>query len=233
MTTWDVFVAHAGADKPRAKQLYDALKRRGLRPFLDAEDVLPGDLWDEVIADAQDTARVTVVLLSNAIDAAYYLQEEIARGIALARDPHWEHRVVPVWLDGFPSDPRKVPYGLRRLNGIDATQAGWPEGVADALQRTLGKLPAGPPPPPKVSPTPLGAAPVERIPLYEALCRGKPPTLAGVRFRLGAPAADLLPDTVPLKLRVVDLIEWVEHHAPGGLADLEAALRAEAPGLLR
>ncbi len=40
-----VFLCHAHDDKAKARELYRYLKRRGLQPWLDAEDLLPGQNW--------------------------------------------------------------------------------------------------------------------------------------------------------------------------------------------
>ncbi len=36
---------YARDDKPKVRELYRYLKRRGLQPWLDAEDLLPGQAW--------------------------------------------------------------------------------------------------------------------------------------------------------------------------------------------
>ncbi len=40
-----VFLCHAHDDKAKARDLYRYLKRCGLQPWLDAEDLLPGQAW--------------------------------------------------------------------------------------------------------------------------------------------------------------------------------------------
>lgn len=50
-----VFLCHASADKPKVRELYrtprperfaiEGLKRRGAQPWLDAEDLIPGQNW--------------------------------------------------------------------------------------------------------------------------------------------------------------------------------------------
>ncbi|MCC6567788.1 MAG: toll/interleukin-1 receptor domain-containing protein [Anaerolineales bacterium] len=41
-----VFLCHASADKPKVRELYRTLKRRGVQPWLDAEDLIPGQGFD-------------------------------------------------------------------------------------------------------------------------------------------------------------------------------------------
>ena len=95
---WDFFIAHAGADKRPAEKLYDYLKPKS-RVFLDCRSLVLGDDWDTELRRAQKTSLVTVVLISEKTEAAYYQREEIAAAIALARANAAQHRVVPVFLD--------------------------------------------------------------------------------------------------------------------------------------
>ncbi|MET0793903.1 MAG: toll/interleukin-1 receptor domain-containing protein, partial [Polyangiaceae bacterium] len=124
--SWDFFIAHAGPDHVLAEELYEALSGR-CRVFLDTRSVRLGDDWDTTLAKAQQRSEVTVVLVSSRAEQAYYVREEIAQAIALARlDPN-THRVVPIYADRL-SDTRLVPYGLRLKHGIalgaDCTVAG-------------------------------------------------------------------------------------------------------------
>jgi hypothetical protein len=130
---YDLFLAHASADKARAEALYDLLAPR-CATFLASRCLELGDDWDLSIARAQRTALVTVVLVSRATEGAYYEREEVAAAIAMARRPEQEHRVVPVWLDGEPGDV--VPYGLRLKHGL----SGAADAVAEALVRLVARL---------------------------------------------------------------------------------------------
>lgn len=116
--TWDVFIAHAGADTGVATDLHRRLTAAGHRVFLDRECLLPGDAWDEALPAAQRSSAITLVLVSRSTDGAWYQREEIAAAIAQAREDRERHRVVPVYLDGALDE---VPYGLRRLHGVLVT----------------------------------------------------------------------------------------------------------------
>jgi formylglycine-generating enzyme required for sulfatase activity/3',5'-cyclic AMP phosphodiesterase CpdA len=139
---YDVFLAHASPDKERARELYGLLKP-ALRVFLDEESLLPGDDWSVEIPRAQARSRVTAVLVSRATDAAFYEREEIAAAIAMKRARQGGHRVVPVHLDGVPRDPFSAPYGLRVLQGIDATMAGGLSEVANRLKDAVAAQRSG------------------------------------------------------------------------------------------
>jgi hypothetical protein len=151
VASWDLFLAHAGDDTAPAEELYTRLAGKR-RVFLDKHCVRLGDDWDLAIARAQQAARVTVVLVSARYPRAYYLREEIAAAIAMARKDSEAYRVVPVFLDGWPAEPSGIPYGLLLKNGVDARAAGGMSGVAAALEKLLAQLDGTSPPPAEPSP---------------------------------------------------------------------------------
>lgn len=135
MVSYDFFLAHAGPDDAQAEQLYDLLSAKGT-VFLDTKSVRPGDVWDQIIAEAQSNSRVTVVLVSANTNEAFYQQEEIATAIRMARKDSTKHRVVPVYVDTDPSD--RVPYGLSRLQGFNVSGDITLQQVAERLLTLLG-----------------------------------------------------------------------------------------------
>ena len=68
---WDFFIAHAGANNDVAEELYELLAPYS-RVFLDCKTLLPGDDWDQELAEAQRCSLVTIVLISADTDRAYY-----------------------------------------------------------------------------------------------------------------------------------------------------------------
>ncbi len=113
---YDVFIAYASPDRKVAQNLSSALRAAGHTVFLDSEVLVPGDEWTQKINAAQRQSFLTVILISDRSEAAYFQREEILQAISLARITK-EHRVVPVYLSnrGIPDD---VPYGLRQLHGL-------------------------------------------------------------------------------------------------------------------
>lgn len=134
---YDFFLAHAGPDTQAADDLY-VLLAPDARVFLDKRCLRLGDNWDSVLPEAQRISRITVVLVSARTEKAYYQKEEIAAAIDMARKE--EHRVVPVYLDGWPSDSAGVPYGLKRLHGLSAPDEGGLLGVSQRLKELLIQL---------------------------------------------------------------------------------------------
>jgi hypothetical protein len=137
--SWDFFLAHSGADVGRTEVLYDLLATQA-KVFLDSRTLRLGDDWDSSLTQAQKSALITVVLVSQNIEEAYYQREEIANAIAMAREDRTRHRVVPVYLDGLTPETTRIPYGLRLKHGLRiATDAEF-DIVASRLLGLLAEL---------------------------------------------------------------------------------------------
>lgn len=131
---WDFFLAHASCDKPTAERLYTALTEKGARVFLDSKSIRLGDSWDKAIPDAQASSRVTLVLVSESTEDAYYERDEIAAAIALARQDGGTHRVVPIYYQANAGrDIARLPYGLRLKQAATLTQ----QNLEDVVRRLL------------------------------------------------------------------------------------------------
>jgi hypothetical protein len=226
--SWDFFLAHAGADTRDAEALYDLLAP-DFRVFLDKRSLAPGDEWDLSIARAQRAARVTVVLVSSRYESAYYLREEIAAAIQLAGTTPDAHRVVPVFLDGWPAEASAVPHGLRIRNAIDAKAAGGMLGVAGELRKLAGNLAATPVTPPPAPPAPQR---YDRTELYDAICKLLPAQFDQLIFYLTLPPAQIAPALAPLATRAVDVVLLMEQQGSTGPERLGETIRKVSPGLL-
>jgi hypothetical protein len=115
---WDVFIAHAGSDVAAAEILYELLQGK-LRVFLDVRCLEKGGDWDLDLPKAQIRSYMTVVLVGNTTDQAYYLRSEIEQAISLSRLDEERHRVVPVYLDAASGRSVVKPYGLNLKHGIE------------------------------------------------------------------------------------------------------------------
>lgn len=121
---YDFFIAHAGPSAEKARELYNSLAKTH-RVFLDVVSLSPGDQWAARLAEAQAASTITVALVCGNFQNAYYAHEEVAAGISFERN--WgehRHRVVPIYLDGFPTVPNAVTYGLRCKHALDVKKLG-------------------------------------------------------------------------------------------------------------
>jgi hypothetical protein len=62
-TNFDVFLAYNSQDKPKVKAIAEELKRRGLRPWLDKEQIPPGRWFQDVIQRTIPMVKSAAILI--------------------------------------------------------------------------------------------------------------------------------------------------------------------------
>jgi hypothetical protein len=99
-----VFICHASEDKEYAAGLYRQMEAKGLKPWLDKENLRGGVLWDNQIQRAIREIDYFIVLNSKALleKDVGYVNKEIA--IAQERQPEFRERIfiIPVQIDNSP-----------------------------------------------------------------------------------------------------------------------------------
>lgn len=111
-----IFLCHSSRDKPTVRRLYKRLRSDGLDPWLDEEELLPGQDWEFEIKKAVRRANLVIVCLSReSVDQAGYVHKEIQIALdAAAEQPSNTIYLIPLRLDGV-----EVPEGLRRRQWVD------------------------------------------------------------------------------------------------------------------
>lgn len=112
-----VFISYAREDLDSARRLYSDLKAHGLRPWLDKEDLLPGDDWRRaVVAAIQKCDYFLALLSSNSVQKTGFVQRELREALsALDEKPDGTKYIIPARLDDCsPSHVR-----LTDLNWVD------------------------------------------------------------------------------------------------------------------
>lgn len=73
-----IFLAHAKEDKEYVRKLYQELKGKGLEPWLDEVNLLPGEKWDDKIKEAIKKSRFFLACLSSfSVSKNGYVQKEL------------------------------------------------------------------------------------------------------------------------------------------------------------
>ena len=99
-------------------------------------------------------------------------------------------------------------------------------GVAAELKRFAAELQGQPPP---VAPD-SAPAQIDRMAVYDALCRLLQPQFNEALFLTNAPTQHLAPASEPLARRALDVVQWAEQ--AGRMKELAVAIRRVAPGVL-
>lgn len=96
-----VFISYAKEDRAAAKRLYDFLESvPGVIPWMDTKNLMPGDDWEAVIANAMEKSRLIILLLSNSsVDKEGFVQKEVRDALELhKRKPHSCRFIIPANL---------------------------------------------------------------------------------------------------------------------------------------
>lgn len=112
-----VFLCHASQDKSAVRDLYQRLKTESwLDPWLDEENILPGQDWNLEIEQAVETADAVIVFLSNnSVSKEGFIQRELRYVLDIALEkPEGTIFVVPIRLDNC-----QPPRPLRSWQYVD------------------------------------------------------------------------------------------------------------------
>jgi hypothetical protein len=111
-----VFICHSSGDKPAARDLYARLKGDGYQPWLDEENLLPGQDWESEIRKAVKNSHVVVVCLSKgSVTKTGFGQKEIKVALDVADEqPANTIFIIPARLEDC-----DVPERLRKWHWVD------------------------------------------------------------------------------------------------------------------
>src|SRR5215831_19612369 len=129
-----IFLCHATEDKAQVCEVYQQLKALGFAPWLDEEDILPGQDWDYEIEQALETADFVMVFLSTrSVEKVGYVQREFRRALYHAEEkPEGFIHTIPVKLDEC-----AVPSRFRRHQWANLSEAGAFDRIIRALHHGL------------------------------------------------------------------------------------------------
>ncbi len=143
---YDIFIAHAGADKATAEQLAAELQNAGFVVFVDRQ-MDAGTQWKAAIPAAQSSSRATVVLVPDEDHSVGYLADEIDAALGLHKANPKDHLVLPVYL----GQTRGHYDGLKGFHSLALPEEGGLEKVAAKIAKALREKPSDPPSAPKPS----------------------------------------------------------------------------------
>jgi hypothetical protein len=126
-----VFISYSRQDYEVAVRLYNDLKNAGLNPWLDKEDLLPGQSWNLEIKKAIKKSKYFVALFSSkSVQKRGYVQKEFKLALDVFDEfPEGEIFAIPARLDEC-----EIPYErFRSIERVDLFPS-WEEGIKRLLQ---------------------------------------------------------------------------------------------------
>ena len=133
-----IFLAHAREDKPQVRKLYADLTARGLDPWLDEVDLVPGQIWKVEIPKAIRRAQIFLACLSSqSAGKVGYVQNEFRLALsAFGERPPGSIYLIPVRLDDCDVPDLQIPdrgLSLQDIQWVDL----WQEGGFERLIRSI------------------------------------------------------------------------------------------------
>jgi hypothetical protein len=137
-TAFDTFVSHNSQDKPIARELVDALVARGLRPWLDERELVPGRPWQEALEEIIRTTKTAIVAFGP---AGFGPWEEPEMRACLSEFVKRKLPVIPVLLPGARKQP-ELPLFLKAFTWVDLRGGLSDDGLDRLVWGITGEKPA-------------------------------------------------------------------------------------------
>jgi len=127
-----LFLCHGSEDKPTIRELRHQLLAIGTKPWLDEEELFPGQDWKlEITRAIQKSDLVLVCLSSNTVSKSGVVQREIKEALAAAsKRPGGEMFIIPARLDDC-----ILPESLEHLQSVDLFRENGFERLVQSLKR--------------------------------------------------------------------------------------------------
>lgn len=111
-----VFISYSRLDTPVVKQMYFTLKLAGYRPWMDTEDILPGQDWEKQITCAINDSTIFLTFLSkNSINKRGMLQVELKEALRV-----WQSKLIDdIFLIPIRLEECEVPNELSKFQWLD------------------------------------------------------------------------------------------------------------------
>jgi predicted nucleotide-binding protein len=104
--TYDAFISYSYRDKDRVHPIVDALKKRGLRVFLDTESIPVGESLTVALERALYRSNTLIVFLSRNSPRGSWAERELAAFRSLEGG---RRRIIPVLLDDTRAEGIPIP----------------------------------------------------------------------------------------------------------------------------
>ncbi|MGB3496403.1 MAG: SUMF1/EgtB/PvdO family nonheme iron enzyme [Elainellaceae cyanobacterium] len=131
---FDVFLAHSSKDKPLIRHVYRQLKARGIKPWLDEEEIAPGTSFQDEIQQAICQVKTAAIFLGQeglgqwqVLELRTLITQCVERNIS----------IIPVLLPGVDYIPKPLIF-LREFQAVSFREKLSEEGICQ-LERGITK----------------------------------------------------------------------------------------------
>lgn len=132
-----VFLIYAHGDKETVHDLYTNIVKNGIKAWLDAEKLLPGQDWEHEIRKAIIRSQVVIVCLSRCFNKQKgYRHEELKIALEKANSlPAGEIFIIPARLEKC-----DLPNSLSHLHRVDLFEADGYKKMMRALRKHIASM---------------------------------------------------------------------------------------------
>lgn len=111
-----IFIIYAREDINEARKLCQDLKDRGFNPWLDVEEIVPGEVWRESVLTALEKSTVALVLISENMNTKRgFAQKEVKAALDVLQEREkGKSPVIPIRLTNT-----TVPKILAHIQRVD------------------------------------------------------------------------------------------------------------------
>lgn len=132
-----IFISYARQDTAVVKDLYALLQRSGFQPWMDIEDILPGQDWKRRIETAIRAAPIFLACISrNSLNRRGMIQVELREAIEM-----WQQMLVDdIYLIPVRLEDCAIPEVLSAFHWVDLFQADGPASLLSAIRHQAKRL---------------------------------------------------------------------------------------------
>lgn len=145
---FDVFLAHNSQDKPQVRAIANKLKQRGLRVWLDEEQIPPGRPFQDVIQQALQNVKSAAIFIGTEGLGNWQILE--FRSL-ITRFVEADIPIIPVLLPGVEGIPDKLLFlreinyvkfenGINDFEALDKLESGIRQKAVKSLPKTCGSF---------------------------------------------------------------------------------------------
>lgn len=129
-----IVIIYAREDLEQAHQLYGELKKKGFNPWLDVEEILPGDIWAKTVHKAIEESVAALVLVSENFDKKEgFVKEELKAALATMKEHEkGSSPIIPIKISNA-----DIPKELSHIQWVDLNEPNGHERLELGLQRLM------------------------------------------------------------------------------------------------